>query len=77
MVAAAAAMAEGLIRQNGGTVTPAQMETLLLASAEKNTAMAQFFLDGNILNLERLAAFVNANFPGTGTAAFNSVCQTE
>ena len=75
MVSAAAAVAEGLIRQNGQSITPAQMETLLLASAEKRTNLTAFFRSGNVLNLHRLAAFVNANFQGTGMIAFNSVCQ--
>lgn len=75
MVSAAAALAEGLIRQNGGSITPAQMERLMLASAEKRSALNTEFRNGNVLNLQRLAAFVNANYSGTGNLAFQTICQ--
>jgi hypothetical protein len=59
-------MTIGIIREAYGVApTPKEVERLILASAEKTSNLSTYFKDGNKLNLVRLIAKINEEYPLT------------
>ena len=66
LVSAAAALTIGLIREAYGvSPTPAEVERLILESAQKDLNLNTYFKDGNKLNLLSLVTKINADYPLT------------
>jgi hypothetical protein len=63
LVSAAAGMVVGLIRERcSAAPTPAEVERLLEASANKDASLKTYFKDGNTLDLNRLADKIIADY---------------
>lgn len=56
VLAGAAALVIGYVRAQGGTITPAQVESYLKSSADTRGGLTPYFLGGGALNLKNLAA---------------------
>ncbi|MGE4130058.1 MAG: S8 family serine peptidase [Bdellovibrionales bacterium] len=70
LVSAAAGLVIGLIQNAyGQPPTPAEVERLILASAEKSSQLSPFFKSGNRLNLKALADLVHREYPATGSGS--------
>lgn len=66
LVSAAAALAMAILKDATNVFpSPQEVERLILASAEKNAALAPFFKEGNKLDLHRLAQRINTDYPQT------------
>jgi subtilisin family serine protease len=65
-VSAAAALTIAMIRNAYGVVpTPAEVERLILTSADKSAALAPYFKSGNKLDFMTLVAQINNDYPNT------------
>ncbi len=71
VAAGAAALAIGLVKSRGYTVSAAAIEKLMLASAKKISALKGYFQNGNVLDLANLARAVNRQYPRTVNPANN------
>jgi hypothetical protein len=70
-VAGAAALAAGFLKTHGIAHTPAQIEDLVLNSADQNAANQTYFGSGRALNLENLGRYIfNSTFV-SGTGGFD------
>ncbi len=66
IVSAAAGLTIGIIREAYGmSPSPAEVERLILESAAKASNLAPYFKDGNKLDLTRLIAKINEDYPLT------------
>lgn len=67
IVAGAASLATSLIWTRAGSrPSPAVIESILMSSADKRSNLTARFRSGNFLNLDSLAAAVDAAFPASG-----------
>ncbi len=62
VLAGAAALLVGWAKAQGGSITPAQVESLLKSSADSNGALTAYFLGGAALNMKSLAAAAICNY---------------
>lgn len=71
VAAGGAALAIGLLRSRGYAPTAATIESLLLSSARKVSALKAYFKDGNALNLFALAQLIDRTYPPRTTTPAN------
>jgi subtilisin family serine protease len=59
VAAGSAALAIGMLRSRGFKPTPSQVKLMMSLGSQQNTALASYVLNGNVLNLNSLIAFID------------------